>query len=1167
MSEQRKRRSPTRRAPPRGGAELKRATEALRESEERFRKIFENAVIGFYRTTPDGRVLLANPAIVRMLGYGSFAELATRDLEAETDSEYPRAAFRERIEREGVISGLEATWRRRDGSRLHLRESARVIRDAAGKPLYYEGTVEDISDRKLAEAALRESEERFRRLSEAAFEGIAITHEGRIIDANRRLAEMMGCRPQDLIGRQALDFVAPEERELVGARLRSDSNESYEHLARRVDGSTFPAEIHAGSMPAAGRTLRVTTILDITERKRAQEELELLKRSVDLASDAAFWHNADGRFVYVNDAACAALGYTREELLRMRIFDVSPRAGGGRLEEIWRQAKAEKTIRLETVHRRRDGSTFPVEIVATYVKLGAREHVCGFARDITERRRAEAAIRERELLFRTLTETTGVGILIVQDGVYTYANPAAERLTGYTAAELATTGFLDLVHPDSRELVRERSAARLAGAQDVPTQYEVKGLVKGGATRWFGLTSGMTSLGGTPALVATLTDVTEERRLREVQTALYQISEAAQTAGSLDALYRSIHAVIGRFMEARNFYISLYDPSRNELRFPYFVDEVDPPPEPFPPGRGMTSYVFRTGRPLLATPEVLADLEARGEIEPLGAPSLDWLGVPLKAQDRVIGVLAVQSYSGAVRYGEAEEEILAYVSTQVAQAIERKRAEEALRESEQFARALINATSDNVILIDVGGKVLAVNAEVAESLGTTPEALAGADFFAQFEPAVGAVRRAYAEEVVRTGKPARLEDQRRGRWFDSRFYPLFDASGAVSRVAIFASDTTDARRAEEALRESQKMHAIGQLAGGVAHDFNNLLQALLGTVELLRANSGDGSRLSARGLDELEADVKRGAALTRQLLLFARREVARLERLDVNLVVRDTSALLRRLLPENIRIDLTPAAEALPVDADRGQLEQVLVNLAVNAADAMPRGGVLAIRTSRRSDDTVALEIEDTGSGIPEEIRARIFEPFFTTKGSDKGVGLGLAVVHGIVSQHHGRIEVASRVGAGSTFRVILPRQGSGAHPVAAPDAPAAAAARATAGERVLLVEDEGEARQVVAEILRLLGYEVVALATGEDAAALADGSPFDVLLTDLLLPGMHGGELANRLWRRWPGLRVIVMSGYAEDDTLRRWVSERAVRFLQKPFGMETLAREIRDALDQPAT
>jgi PAS domain S-box-containing protein len=482
----------------------------------------------------------------------------------------------------------------------------------------------------------------------------------------------------------------------------------------------------------------------------------------------------------------------------------------------------------------------------------------------------------------------------------------------------------------------------------------------------------------------------------------------------------------------------------------------------------------------------------------------------------------------------------------------------ALHQSEETARALINAPTQNAILIDAHGTVLAANARVTESLGTTPELLAGKNLFDQFEPEVGARRRAFADEVLRTGRPVRFEDERLGRWFDSTFFPIFDPHGAVERLAIVATDVTEAKQAEVALREWEKMQAIGQLAGGVAHDFNNLLQAMLGSVTMLRARAADPMAF-AEALADVEADVRRGAALTHQLLLFARREVAHVALLDLNDVVGQAASMLRRLVRENIALEVELAGGPLPAEADPGQLNQVLVNLVVNAADAMPAGGAVRLRTGRRGGE-VWLEVEDTGHGIPDEILPRIFEPFFTSKGVGKGTGLGLAVVHGIVTSHHGTVEVRSRVGSGTTMRVVLPA----AAPVAAaaPAAPAREDAPRGHGERILVVEDEESARKALAEVLTMLGYVVAAAASAEEAGRLPSEPVFDLLLTDLILPGAHGGELARGLRDRWPALEVIVMSGYTDDEAMRDGISAGKVRFLQKPFDMAALAQEVAAAL-----
>jgi CheY-like chemotaxis protein/two-component sensor histidine kinase len=358
------------------------------------------------------------------------------------------------------------------------------------------------------------------------------------------------------------------------------------------------------------------------------------------------------------------------------------------------------------------------------------------------------------------------------------------------------------------------------------------------------------------------------------------------------------------------------------------------------------------------------------------------------------------------------------------------------------------------------------------------------------------------------------------------------------------------------------MEAVGQLAGGIAHDFNNLLQALMSQIQLLQSRSEDPQGVVSLSR-ELEQQVGRGASLTRQLLLFSRRETVKPEKLDLNEAVRDATSMLKRLVRANIALGLEFSPGPLRVEVDRGQLDQVLMNLAVNASDAMPEGGKLTIRTGADAGQTVWLTVEDTGHGIPAVIRDRIFEPFFTTKGVGKGTGLGLSVVHGIVAQHGGRIQVESDVGKGTTFRITLPRAGSGEFPAAAELPTPAQELPEGKGERILVVEDEEIARQGLHDILASLGYRVVAVGSGEEAGGLPGDPGFDLLLTDLMLPGIAGPALAATLKERWSALKVILMSGYTEDEAVRRGVGSGLVRFLQKPFDMKTLAREVRAALD----
>ncbi|MDD5564969.1 MAG: ATP-binding protein [Thermoanaerobaculaceae bacterium] len=389
-------------------------------------------------------------------------------------------------------------------------------------------------------------------------------------------------------------------------------------------------------------------------------------------------------------------------------------------------------------------------------------------------------------------------------------------------------------------------------------------------------------------------------------------------------------------------------------------------------------------------------------------------------------------------------------------------------------------------------------------------------------------------------------------------------------IGELEQEVAERKHAQEALRHSeaellqaQKMEAVGLLAGGVAHDFNNLLQSILSQAELLRSDANDPGKVEAAAR-ELRQYANRGAALTRQLLVFARREAVKRERLDLNDAVREGMRLLLRLVPASIAVNAELADSELPVDADRGQLFQVLMNLVVNATHAMPDGGAITIRTGTDGHGKVRLSVEDSGHGIPEKIRERIFEPFFTTKDTEKGSGLGLSVVHGILLQHGGQIEVESTVGKGSTFTITLPLLGAGdtrRDNEAVADVGGLDAGR---GERILVIEDEDGARETLREILTGLGYEAVAVASGEAAGLLPAEPAFDLLLTDLMLPGIQGVDAARGLVDRWPALSVIIMSGYAEDAVVRRAINAGEVRFLQKPFDMTALAREVRAALDE---
>ncbi|MCM2257754.1 MAG: response regulator [Vicinamibacteria bacterium] len=398
-------------------------------------------------------------------------------------------------------------------------------------------------------------------------------------------------------------------------------------------------------------------------------------------------------------------------------------------------------------------------------------------------------------------------------------------------------------------------------------------------------------------------------------------------------------------------------------------------------------------------------------------------------------------------------------------------------------------------------------------------------------------------------------------------------AGRPARLTL-VQDVTERRTLEDQLRHAQKMEDIGRLAGGVAHDFNNLLSVITGRAELLRARLPAGQALDA-GLSEILDTAGRAADLTRQLLAFSRKQVMRLEPIDLALAVEQTARLLRRLIGEDVQLEIDLREGAGTVLADAGQLSQVLVNLAVNARDAMPEGGRLSIVGCRLERDAgwcashpgthpglhACLEIADTGHGIPAELLPRIFEPFFTTKEPGRGTGLGLAMAYGVMAQHGGAIEVDSQPGLGTTFRLYLPSfVGPASAPAPAPRNPPVAGG----SETVLLVEDDPALRELIQEVLVEAGYAVQVAAHAEQALAVNSRSSPDVLVTDVVMPGLSGLELARRLRERRPGLHVLFISGYSGDALAGRDGLEAGVRLLEKPFTPEALLRALRAALDE---
>jgi PAS domain S-box-containing protein len=567
-----------------------------------------------------------------------------------------------------------------------------------------------------------------------------------------------------------------------------------------------------------------------------------------------------------------------------------------------------------------------------------------------------------------------------------------------------------------------------------------------------------------------------------------------------------------------------------------------------------------------------------GQIPPIMVGVKQHASVAAWAGDKPVAIMSVDNLLTQRPITEEHIEALRLFASYTGLAIENARLLEQVRQADRNYRLITDHASDAICLLDEAGRYSYISPSFQTLLGYNPAELIGSDAFALVHPDDLATLQERWGQLDAPEQPPMTFRYRHhdGSWryFETRGAP-FKQDG-LRYVVLVGRDVTERRQLEEQLLKTQRMEAIGQLAGGIAHDFNNLLVVISSAADLaIEALAPDDP--SQTDLHAIQKAASRAATLTRQLLTFARRQVSDPQTLNLNDLILEVDKLLRRLLPEHIALVTAPAAQLWPVRADPSQIEQVLVNLVVNARDAMPNGGALTVETANirlgqeyarghlalAPGPYVILAVTDNGVGMSKEVLRHAFEPFFTTKGPGQGTGLGLATCYGIVSQHGGSIQLYSEPGHGTSVKVYLPRAGIGS--IEAPISKTRAELpRGT--ETVLLAEDEEAVRTLVARTLRAQGYTVLEATNGAEALAIAEqhiGAPIRLLLTDMIMPQLGGYELAQRLRRQLPGIRVLLMSGYTDNAVIQSGALDSRITFLQKPFTPAALAHSVRQTLD----
>jgi PAS domain S-box-containing protein len=933
------------------------------------------------------------------------------------------------------------------------------------------------------------------------------TLDGVITSWNTAAERLYGWTAAEAIG-QHVSFLVPPDKadELAGimGRLRAGEQvEYFETVRLHRDGGRLDVSLTVSAVrDANGQVIGVSKIArDIRDRKRAEVALRASEercRGLIESIPALVWvYDATGRPAQHNRRWYEYTGQVPDDAVADRWQEALHPDDVAGAVAAWERCKASgEPYTFEYRLRRADGVYRWFISKKTAVKgAGGIEQWVGVCTDIDDRKRAEEESRQTTALLRAVAEGTTDAVYVKdREGKYLLINEAAARFVGRSVAEVLGKDDTTLFDPiGARRVMAQGRSVMASGRAEMSEEV----LTAAGVTRTYQTMQvpHRDAAGNVIGIIGIARDITERRRL----------------AVERDELLARLQLHIERMPLA---YI-LFDA---DLR----ITDWNPAA-----GRilGYTRAEAIGMRPFDLIPpssrQMAAELLARIRAGDMAANSVnenltkdgrtitcEWLNTPLTSEGgQFVGMLCLAQDISA-----------------------RREAEVALRLRDRAIQAVTQGIlitdpgqPDNPIVYASPGFLRLTGYEAEEVLGRNCRFLQGKDT----DPA--AVAR--VREAVRDGGPCSVEllNYRKDGapfWNELSISPILDAAGRLTHFVGAQADVTARRSLEEQLRQAQKMEAVGQLAGGVAHDFNNLLCIINGYSDLLLENlpPGDPSRGS---ISEILKAGQRSAGLTRQLLAFSRQQVLAPRVLDLNEVVTDTDKMLRRVIGEDVRLTSTLGPELWAVRADPGQVEQVLMNLAVNARDAMPQGGRLTIETRNveldesyarahpdaRAGPHVLLSVTDTGSGMPPDVKARIFEPFFTTKGPGKGTGLGLATVYGIVKQSGGHVAVSSEVGVGTTFQVYLPRaEPAAGGPKVRPPGPQAPP-RGT--ETVLLVEDEGGVRALTRHVLAGCGYTVLEAADGDEAVRVAAGhdGPIHVLVTDVVMPGAGGPSPS-----RWPG-------------------------------------------------
>ena len=1114
---------------------LRETQEALARNEERLRLTLdavEEAVLEYNRETA---ATYFSPRFYQMLGYepGEFA--ATKEafwtLLHPDDVESGLAALHASYA-EVTPFNLDYRMRHREGTWRWMRFRGRVLtHNEAGHAVWILATMLDVTGQ-------READEEFRLILRTCFDGFVVAgRDFRILEANEAYCRLTGYSREELLQLTLQDLEMLQPAEEFGRRqaeIQAQGWQRFESGNRRKDGTVVALEMNV-SWSQSGGGRYIAFVRDLTDRNMILQQLresEAQHRAlVDNQAGVVFTASVDGLVQYASPQTVKIFGCTPSNWMGRRFFDMVATVHQDAVQAQWAKAllgEAVEPVEAELqCSLSGDRRWVAISLAPQRRDDGTVHSVLGTIWNLTEHKAVEDSLQRSEEQFRSVWESSADGMRLSDGaGAILRVNEAFCRMFRRTRHQIEGRPLKDCYASREGQRIQDIYVSKY------PDQYErifeSRTELWNGAHLWLEVSNSLISRPGGPVVLSIFRDITERKATEEQLSVLVRAIEQSPTSVVVTDTQGRIEFVNPRFSAITG----------------YSSDEA----------LGQNLRILKSGM----TPDALY----RDLWETI-SDGREWQGEMLNRRRdgtlfwEQVSISPVKNLSGKVTHFVAVKEDIT----------ERKRVQQALEESERRFREMLEHVDLLALLLDCEGRMTFCNDYLCRITGWTREQLMGNNCFDLMIPETlrEEIRKGFAphqENEILTADGRRLLIA----WDNTT---LRGPSGELAGMASLGRDITSQRMLEEQYRQAQKLESLGRLAGGVAHDFNNLLTVINGYSEMMMNQFHPLDPMRAKTGEIFRAGL-RAADLTKQLLAFSRKQVIERKVIQLNDLLVEVKRMLQRLIGDDIRLELSTHAALGHVEADHSQLHQVLMNLVVNARDAMPRGGILRIETSPLlvleaggpdwdlpPGSYAQLTVSDTGTGMDPETQKHVFEPFFTTKEVDKGTGLGLATVYGIIKQHAGGIQFESRPGEGTTFRLAFP---------VCTKAPAAEGRPADHPERgaesILLVEDQVEVRRLAATILKMFGYEVHEAADGLEALKIAGEFRFDLLLSDMVMPNISGYELAHQLVASHPDLRVLFMSGYAEQDDDES-PEILGASFISKPFSPNALAARVRAVLD----